>query len=252
MVGLDTSLPTTSVCVMRSDGATFETPPPEIARLLGPARHSEELLPELARRLAEAEVAWRDIDSIAVGVGPGTFTGLRIGISTARAIGQALDVRIWPVSSLEALAAHLARSELEAGHFLSLIDARRGQVFAALYRRPGKGGEGELHDEAETGDEMEALVGPTVMDPDDLLQLVRRLDQTPLCAGDWALRFRDELRGAGAEIPPSDSGLHAVSALQVCRLADSVRPVRAEEVQPLYLRLPDAEINRRLAQHRDP
>jgi len=247
-VGLDTSLPTTSVCVLREDGEVFATASPEPARLLGPARHSEELLPELAGRLADAGVGWEDVSELAVGVGPGTFTGLRIGISTARAIAQARGSMLRPVSSLEALAAGLASSTRsgERRLLLPLIDARRGQVFAALYRHTGAGADGG----STNGDLLQAVIEPAAIDPGELLAIVRRLDEAPLCAGDWALRFPADLRDAGAEQPPPDSGLHAVSALHVCMLSRGVEPVRPEAVQPVYLRLPDAEINRRLAEER--
>lgn len=240
LVGFDTSLATTSACVWRDDGEAFYTPPPPPSRLFEPAGHSAELLPELQRLLERAGVAWPQIESIAVGVGPGTFTGLRIGVATARALGQALRVPLRPVSSLEALAAGLAGAAPERDRppsepnrpLLALIDARRGQVFAALYGAPA----------------LEPLWDPAVVAPDRLLQMTRELDQAPICAGDWAIEWRAELEVAGAEVPAPESGLHSVSAFYLCKLAGSVEPVAPEEVRPVYLRLPDAEINRRLAE----
>ena len=85
-------------------------------------------MPAVADVMGRAGVGWRDLDAIAVGVGPGTFTGLRIGIATARALAAATGLPLRPVSSLAALAAGI-----EAPLRLALIDARRGEVFGALY-----------------------------------------------------------------------------------------------------------------------
>jgi tRNA threonylcarbamoyladenosine biosynthesis protein TsaB len=225
LIGFDTSLATTSACVLRDDGEAFSTPAPPVDRLLGPAQHSQELLPELERLMGASGTTWEDVDSVAVGIGPGTFTGLRIGVATARALGQALKIDLKPVSSLEVLAAGVASYPV-----LSLIDARRGQVFTALYAEPGQ-----------------VSREPAVMDPEVLLASVRDLDPSPVCVGDWAIKSRSDLEGVGAHVPPSDSGLHAVSGLQLCNLATSVEGVGPADVYPLYLRAPDAEINRRRA-----
>src|SRR3954469_3313376 len=92
IVGFDTALPVTSACVLLPDGRSFATPPPAPERLLGRPDHSAELLPVLAGLLEEAGVDWPDVRVIAVGVGPGTFTGLRIGVATARALATALRI----------------------------------------------------------------------------------------------------------------------------------------------------------------
>jgi tRNA threonylcarbamoyladenosine biosynthesis protein TsaB len=230
IVAFDTSMSVAAACVLRADGSSFSTPPPSPQRLLGRPQHSAELLPELARLLAEAGVDWSQVRALAVGVGPGTFTGLRIGVATARALAQALGIGVIPVSSLAALAAGLAHDSPGEGHLLlPLIDARRGQVFASLYRAVGP---------------LEPDWGPLALEPEDLLRRVSELGQAPLAAGDWALESRPDLEAAGAIVPPANSGLHSVNALQVCRLAEEIEPVSPEEVTPTYVRLPDAEINR--------
>lgn len=237
LVGFDTSLPVTTACIIRDDGTPFCTPPPKAKRLLEPPQHSYELLPELDRLMSESGTAWSDVESIAVGVGPGTFTGLRIGVSTARALGQGLGVPVAPVSSLEALASGAAPAPEELGPpVLALIDARRGQVFAGLY------GVADREDPL-----LEEIWEPEVHDPKALLDRVGELDSAPVCVGDWALESRSDLESVGAHIPPPDSGLHAVNALHVCRIGTRQEAVSPSEVQPVYLRLPDAEINRRLA-----
>jgi tRNA threonylcarbamoyladenosine biosynthesis protein TsaB len=239
LVGFDTALATTSACVLRSDGAAFRSDPPSPQRLLGPAHHSQELLPELERLLERAGTGWGEVDSIAVGVGPGTFTGLRIGIATARALAQALDVGVRGVSSLVALATGAAAgAELEPGRLvLATIDARRGQVFASLHRvaRPPELG-------------LETVWEPFVTDPEPLLARVSELGETLVCAGDWALESAAKLERIDAMVLPPESGLHAVDALQVCRLALGIEPVSASDIFPVYLRLPDAEVNKQLTE----
>src|SRR5205823_3088548 len=84
VLGFDTSTAATSACLLRTDGQAFEVlPGPE--RVAGPPRHAQELMPALARVVDEAGVGWEGVEAVAVGVGPGTFTGLRIGVATARA-----------------------------------------------------------------------------------------------------------------------------------------------------------------------
>jgi tRNA threonylcarbamoyladenosine biosynthesis protein TsaB len=232
-IAFDTSLAVTSACVVSDDGSFLSTPAPSSQRLLEPAAHSKELLPELDRLMGESGTTWEDVTSIAVGVGPGTFTGLRIGVATARALGQSLGIGLKPVSSLEALAMGLAndRSDECDRPLLSVIDARRGQVFAALYR---------------ADDPLMEIWEPLVLDPEALLERIRRLDFPPVCGGDWALESIEDLEDVGADIPPPDSGLHSVNALHVYGLGTRIEAVRPSEVNPVYLRLPDAEINRQL------
>jgi tRNA threonylcarbamoyladenosine biosynthesis protein TsaB len=233
IVGFDTSLPVTSACVLRRDGQSFSTPPPPPERLLGRPDHSAELLPTLSDLLEEAGVEWSDVRRIAVGVGPGTFTGLRIGVATARGLASALGILVSPVSSLAALSAGIAGWSPEYDSpLLPLIDARRRQVFAALYR---------------LGPALPPVWGPLALDRDELIARVEghvsdRGNPT-LAAGDWALESRADLEAAGVIVPPADSGLHSVDALNLCRLAEGIPPLPPNEVQPIYVRLPDAEIN---------
>jgi tRNA threonylcarbamoyladenosine biosynthesis protein TsaB len=216
VLGFDTSTAATSVCVLRDDGEAFELVPGEEA-LLGPPGHARELMPGVARLLADAGLSYRDLGAIAVGVGPGTFTGLRIGVTTARALAHAGGIPVHPVSSLAALA-----EEIEAHHRLPLIDAKRGELFAALY-----GGETELWP-------------PFAATPAQLIERVRQASLTAMAAGDGSLRFRDQLETGGVAIGPR----HAVRGLHICRLAARVPAVPPEAVLPNYLRDPDAKPQR--------
>lgn len=221
LLGLDTSTPATAVCLMRADGSAFERVP-ELESLPAAPGHTRELMPAIAAQLERAGLGYGDLDGVAVGIGPGTFTGLRIGLATARALAQAQDLELWPVSSLAALAAGM-----HAPARLALIDARRGQVF------------GSLHDGS-------GVAWPPFVDtPAGLLQRLAAWEgDMPMAAGDGSLRFRTELEEAGVEVAPGDSDTHLVRALHICRLAADTAPTAAEALLPEYLRDPDAKPSR--------
>jgi tRNA threonylcarbamoyladenosine biosynthesis protein TsaB len=217
LLGIDTSTSAASACVLRADGQAFEVaPPPE--RLLRPPAHATELMPAVAEVMARAEVDWGDLDAIAVGVGPGTFTGLRIGIATARALAASAGLPLRRVSSLAALAAGMDQLVR-----LPLIDARRGEVFAALY-------EGDRE-----------FWPPLVVRPEELVEQLGNAAATPQAVGDGSIRFRGMLEDAGIPVEPDDSQAHVVRALCVCRLGEGAPDEPPEAVLPEYLREPDAK-----------
>jgi len=217
LLGFDTSTAAAAVCVLRQDGEEFELAPgPE--RLAEPPAHARELMPAVAEVMQRADLGYADLGAIAVGVGPGTFTGLRIGISTARALGRANDVPLRPVSSLAALA-----EGIEAPLRLPLIDAKRGELFAALYQDGRR------------------RWGPLAASPEEVAERVAEGGGTALAAGDGAVRFRGVLEAAGIRVEPEESGAHVVRGLHVCRLAAAVAPSPPDAVLPEYLRLPDAK-----------
>jgi tRNA threonylcarbamoyladenosine biosynthesis protein TsaB len=221
VLGFDTSTNATSVAVLAGGGEAFERDAGPAA-LLGKPAHAAELMPGVAYVLGAAGVDWGDLDAIAVGVGPGTFTGLRIGVATARALAHARKIPLKPVSSLSALAAGLDPTRER----LALIDARRGELFAALH-----GPDGERWP-------------PFVTRPDDLAARIASeltAAEPPLAGGDGSIRFRQILETVGVEVPPDDSRLHLVRALHVCRLAGEAPTTPPEAVVPLYLREPDAK-----------
>jgi tRNA threonylcarbamoyladenosine biosynthesis protein TsaB len=218
LLGIDTSTAASAACVVRDDGEVFEVAPDPAALTARPA-HARELMPAVAGVMERAGLGYGDLDAIAVGVGPGTFTGLRIGIATARALASANDLTLRPVSSLAALAA-----AIEAELRLPLIDAKRGEVFAALYGRAP-----------------EPLWGPLAEAPERVAELVRAGGVSPLAAGDGSVRFRGVLEAAGIRVMPDESRSHVVRALHVCRLAADVPGVAPQAVLPDYLRAPDAK-----------
>jgi tRNA threonylcarbamoyladenosine biosynthesis protein TsaB len=190
----------------------------------GRPRHSQVLLGEIERS-ADAAGGWDQVERIAVGIGPGSFTGLRIGISTARALAQARDIPLAPVGTLSALARGIASDPSGRGRpALPVLDARRGEAFAALVD--------------EGGDELWA---PFVAPPDDLAQRVAELDSPPLAAGDGALRFAEELEAAGATVAPPDDPIHRIAIRHVCAVGAAAVEASPDQIQPLYLRPPDAK-----------
>ncbi|HEY6780808.1 MAG TPA: tRNA (adenosine(37)-N6)-threonylcarbamoyltransferase complex dimerization subunit type 1 TsaB [Thermoleophilaceae bacterium] len=225
LLGFDTSTPATSVCVLRADGELFETRP-DAAALTRPPAHASELMPAVAELLRQARVGYEDLEAIAVGVGPGTFTGLRIGVATARGLALAHGLELRPVSSLAALAAGLAETlgpARESLSLLPLIDAKRGELYGALY-------EGAR-------ERWPAFVAS----PAALVERLRREDVAPVAAGDGSVRFREVLEAAGVRVEPDRSPAHVVRALHICRLAAALAGVAPEAVLPEYLRVPDAK-----------
>jgi tRNA threonylcarbamoyladenosine biosynthesis protein TsaB len=221
LLGLDTSTPASAACVLREDGESFEVAPDPARLGAGPA-HARELMPAIADVMERAGVDYADLEAIAVGVGPGTFTGLRIGIATARALAGTSGLLLRPVSSLAALA-----QGIEADLRLPLIDARRGELFGALYE----------------GDER--VWEPFVAAPEAVAERVRGAGlgggSRLRAAGDGSLRFRGVLEPAGIAVDAAESRSHVVRALHVCRLARTTEGEPPQQVLPDYLRAPDAQ-----------
>ncbi len=213
-LGLDTATAATAAAVLLPDGRSAEArddPAPDDR-----PSHASRVLALIEQALADVGATWEDVGRIAVGVGPGGFTGLRIGVATARALAQGRGLPLVGVGSLHALAAGApARDEVAA-----VIDARRGEVFAAVWRT------GEL------------ALEPCAITPGDL---AARLGPGALAVGDGAVRFRAELEGAGASVPADGSPEHRVSAIQVCRLGARAQPADRGRLLPDYRREPDAK-----------
>jgi tRNA threonylcarbamoyladenosine biosynthesis protein TsaB len=215
ILGFDTATPATAVAVLPDDGE-----PVELRHDPAPGErpgHAAKLLPLARSALEAAGATFADVRRIGVGVGPGTFTGLRIGVATGRALAQATGAELAAVSTLQALA-EAAGTE---GSVLAVIDARRGEAFAAGYRRGQR------------------LTGPVAIAPDDLDALADPAHAPWMAVGDGAVRFRDRLEPA-VDVPVDASTLHRVSALAVCRLATTAPSVDRDALLPEYVRAPDA------------
>ena len=184
-----------AICGVVSDGRELATASAQDGHV---AQRALVLVDEV---LARAGCELPDIGRIVVGCGPGSFTGLRIGIATARGLALALERPCEGVSTLEALAAG-------APEAVALVDARRGELFT-------------LHAD-----------GAAVVELPE--RVADRLEPGTLCVGDGATRYRSLLEDAGAVVPPDDDARHAPTAAALGRLAG-----RAPE--PVYVRRPDAE-----------
>lgn len=182
--------------------------------------HAQKLL-RLIDDALTAGGGWSEVDRVAVGIGPGTFTGLRIGIATAHALAQATGLPLVGISTLASLERAALATLSGPRPVLAVIDARRGEAFVA-----GAG------------------LSPCVLTPEALGDVAgQRASDGVMAVGDGALKFRKLLEQAGAHVPEDGAALHRVSAVEHCLLAEPIEPASPADVQPEYLRLPDAEIS---------
>ncbi len=187
----------------------------------GSPRHSTALLAEV-ERAAEASGGWEQVGRIAVGRGPGSFVGIRIGLATARGLGASTGVPVGGVCTLDALGR--AMTEQGEGAKLAVLDARRGEVFAALYSPGG-----------------ERLWEPLVASPEALGARLADLPAPLTAAGSGAVRFRQELADRDLDIPDDADPVHRVSARHICALAEASGYGGGDSLDPIYLRPPDAQ-----------
>lgn len=221
VVGFDTATADTAVCAARGGEVLHE-------ELLGvepdgSPRHSTALLVEVERAAAAAG-GWDAVERIAVGLGPGSFVGIRIGIATARGLAASTGLPLTGVCTLDAIGRGLGEAAGPDRARLAVVDARRSEVFAALYS-PGD----------------QRLWEPLVAPPAELAERVAELPAPPLGAGSGAVRFRQELASRGVEIPDDADPVHRVAARHICAIAAATEEGGGEPLEPIYLRPPDAE-----------
>jgi tRNA threonylcarbamoyladenosine biosynthesis protein TsaB len=240
VLGFDTATSATAVGLTLADGSTVQArDDPPAGRRPG---HATRLLPLASELLSAAGLGWSELERIAVGVGPGTFTGLRIGIATARGLAQSLGVQLVGVSSLWALALGAREATegagnggmvgtVEAGRLggvLAAIDARRGEVFVAAY-------DGGVE-----------VLAPHAVPPDGLGEMLQGVaTRTSVegwtAVGDGAVLYRDAFERLGVLVPGARSELHRIHARAICELGERA-PASDAAVVPDYRRRPDAEI----------
>ncbi len=236
VLGLDTATAATAVGLRLADGSVLERrddPPPGAH-----PGHATRLLVMVSEVLRQGGISWEEVDRIAVGLGPGTFTGLRVGVASARGLAHSRAVELVGVSSLQALA--LGALEGPAGEddggrpevAVAVIDARRGEVFAAPYEG---GAEGVPR----------ALGAAAALAPEGLVELVAGGREPGsgrwLLVGDGAVRYRELLSGGGLEVAEGSS-LNRVSGAAICTLGAAAPAPRGGLVVPDYVRRPDAEL----------
>lgn len=216
-LAIDTSTAACAVALRVDDEVQMAMP--LASRLLEPPAHARELLPAIEHLINDSGTQVADLESIAVGIGPGAFTGLRIGIATARAVATARGVGIKPISSLAALGA----VDDDATTTIAMIDARRNEIFYRLADRDELGSPEAVVAVAASA----AARGP-----------VRAI-------GDGAIKLRDQLLEGGVEVPSADDDAHLVDPIAMILLAREVQPVEPEAVLPNYIRPPDAKVSTR-------
>ena len=212
---LDASTLITTVAVARVEGDEREV----LAEVSVSTRGaSETLLPEVHAALELAGEELATVERLLVGVGPGTFTGIRIAAATARALSLGTGAALSKNSTLAALAAPALSCSADV---LAVLDARRAQVFAQRFSEAGP------------------TTGISCVRPEDLFER-----GAPLVVGDGAVRYRDALSSLG-HIPPDGAPLHRVTAAGHV-LSGDLALVKAGELVPIYVREPDAEVRRDL------
>jgi tRNA threonylcarbamoyladenosine biosynthesis protein TsaB len=229
VVAIETATETVGVAVRTADGVEADF------TLTGRRRHVETLTPALSHLLEQVGLTPDQIDAVAVDIGPGLFTGLRVGVAAAKGLAQSLGLGVIGVTSLEILTAAAARSAVR-GVVVACVDARRGEVFASARELNASG--------AVTAE----VVPAGLFTPSELAEALGALGGAAAHAvGDGALRYADVLTAIdGVDVaapalsfpPPS-----TLVALALARLEEGRPPVEAGCVVPLYMREADAKSN---------
>ena len=221
VLAIDTSTLTASAAVVE-DGRVLA------AGESGINTHSAQLLHLIDDALATASTDLASIDAVAIGAGPGSFTGLRIGMATAKGLCFATGKPLWAVSSLAALALDGATSQTRPLVVVPVLDAARSEIFAGFYRIDPAG---TAH----------SLAPDQVLAPDLLAEVVSGLGiEDPLVCGDTAVRYRDAMAGAGVFSEASRTTPSAASVGKLALLGERVDVF--ETAAPVYIRPSEAEI----------
>jgi tRNA threonylcarbamoyladenosine biosynthesis protein TsaB len=220
---LDTATPQVGVAIGSDDQVIGRI---QLAR---PQHHAEHLAPAIAYLLEQLDLSLDQLSAIGVGIGPGLFTGLRVGVTTAKVMAQALRIPLIPVPSLDLLAFEVRYTDRLV---VPALDARRGEVFYATYRQVPGG--------------VQRLSEYEVGTPADLCAELMSRSEEVLLLGDGALRYREQFYDLErAEFGPPGLSYPSVAALVELARAKFQREDFAQprDVHPLYLRLSDAEMN---------
>ncbi len=219
ILGLDTSAVTASAAVMRGGVIAGQV------SFTNGLTHSQTLMPMVDYVLEGAGLAVSDIDLFAVSSGPGSFTGLRIGVGTVKGLAYACGRSCAGVSTLKALAHNIAPTDRL---IVPIMDARRGQVYTAVYRYDNE--------------KITEVLAPAAMDVE---RLCAGLDGKAVFVGDGVDPYTEKIRnlmGVRAEFAPPQ--LRLQSGASVCAAALDETPVPPEELGVIYLRKPQAERER--------
>ncbi|MFA5802352.1 MAG: tRNA (adenosine(37)-N6)-threonylcarbamoyltransferase complex dimerization subunit type 1 TsaB [Thermoleophilia bacterium] len=196
-------------------------------------KHLERLLPEIHGILTASGCGVKDIDAIVAGTGPGTFSGLRVGIATARGLAQALEVPLDGSSTLRAQALGIAALKCKPGDLiLPAIDAKRGQVFSRLYRMEEGGGVTHESD-------------ISCKSPASFVKDIESVGKEVLAAGNGAVAYYDLFNACELiNMPVIDDGCHRVRAVFHFKTDEEAANEKTgiPAVLPAYIREPDADV----------
>ena len=192
-------------------------------------QHAESLAPQIDFVRKQAGIEFAELGAIAVDVGPGLYTGLRVGLSSATTIAHALGIPMIGISSLDLLA---FPARWTSRLIVAALDARRGELFTALFRKVPGG--------------VQRIRDPQVSTPQELLAELMMIEEPALLVGDGALRYQ-EIFSSIRRVEMAEQGLANPSARSLVQLAHA-QALREEfvpswDIKPIYLRQPDAEIN---------
>lgn len=199
--------------------------------------HAKWLMGAIEVLFEEAGTTIKDIDIIAIGTGPGSFTGLRIGVSTVKGLSWALGKPTYGVSTLRALAMNVTGPAL----ICPVLDARKKQVYAALYRVNSSSNE--------ANDDLEEVMGDQAISVAGLCEEIERRGkgEAPVFLGTGLEQYKDSLLSSveGAKFAPKEDW--RIRAVNIALIAerDGSEPIPPESLVPLYRRKSEAEINER-------
>lgn len=210
---VDTATPAVTVAVAEIDGTTVSAGSVQVT--VNPRAHGELLAPGIRTALSEAGIGMPDLGAVVAGIGPGPYTGLRVGLVTATAIGQALGVPTYGVCSLDGIGAAVP----ESGRVVAATDARRREIYWRVYEKGTP------------------ITKPAVDKPDTVAERIIALG-VGRAVGEGAVRYADVLR-----VPVTDQPRYPDPLVLAGIAADRVRSgAPSEALTPLYLRRPDAAI----------
>ena len=228
LLGLDTATKRVGVALANEHGllGRVELGGPAT---VGPPRHAETLAPAIAWCLEKCDAQPAQVSAVAVGIGPGMFTGLRVGVTTAKIFAQALRIPVIPIPSLDLLAYPLRHAH---GLVVATIDARRHELYWAMYR-PVPGGVQRVS-EYELGS------------PEDLVAELQARGEEALVCGDGGLRFPDAFAELGRRVEltgPAHASPSLTALVELARARfEREEFVAPRDVLPMYLRRSDAEL----------
>jgi tRNA threonylcarbamoyladenosine biosynthesis protein TsaB len=239
ILGLDTSISVASVAINEDGRIVAEDFYPRQGTAEGSgakSNHAEIILPLIDSVLQRAGIGFTDVTGIAVSIGPGSFTGVRIGLSTTKGLAYGTGIPAVGISTLQAIAARVAGFE---GMVCSILDARKGEVYAAVFRKHGN--------------QLERLTEDALMPILSFLEELRGLEETTPCLfiGDGVTAYRPLLQQVSglqihiADEEPIPSVAAAIALLSERQFSDQ-RAVRLEDLAPVYLRRPESESRMKL------